>query len=89
MAKYKVVTLAMAVKHNRIARFGETVDDSELTTNPSLLIQEGYIEEVKSDNTEKVVEEIETVEEVLTEKTTEEEPKTAKEKVKANLASKK
>lgn len=52
MAKYKVITLAMAVKHNRIARFGEMVDDSELTLNPSELIKEGFIEEIES---EKVV----------------------------------
>lgn len=46
MAKYKVITLAMAVKNNRIAKFGELVDDSELTLNPSALIEGGYMEKV-------------------------------------------
>lgn len=46
MAQYKVITLAMAVKNNRIAKFGELVDDSELTLNPSALIEGGYMEKV-------------------------------------------
>lgn len=62
MATYKVITLAMAVKHNRIARFGETVDDSELTLNPSELIKEGFIEEIEL---EKVVLEALETEEVM------------------------
>jgi len=86
MAKYRVITLAMTVKNNRIAKHGEFVDDSELTTNPSLLIEEGFIEEVKSDDAEKVVKETE-VEEIETE--TDEKPQATKEKVKAKLAPKK
>ena len=42
--KYKVKTLALAVKNNRIAKHGELVDDSELTINPSELVQSGAIE---------------------------------------------
>lgn len=44
MAQYKVKTIAIAVKNNRIARFGETVDDSELTVNANELINAGSIE---------------------------------------------
>jgi len=44
MAKYKVKTLALCVKNNRIARHGELVDDSELTVNPSELISTGFID---------------------------------------------
>lgn len=68
MAKYRVITLAMTVKNNRIAKHGEFVDDSELTTNPSLLIEEGFIEEVKSDDTEKVVEDSKSEKELLLER---------------------
>ena len=97
MAKYRVITLAMSVKNNRIAKHGEFVDDSELTTNPSLLIEEGYIQGVKSDDTEKVVAEVEVVEETETETEQEEvtevvetkEAVSKKEEVKAKLAPKK
>ena len=47
MSKYKVLTIAIAVKNNRIARFGETVDDSELTVNASELIKAGSLELIK------------------------------------------
>lgn len=69
MAKYRVITLAMAVKNNRIAEFGELVDDSELTTNPSSLLKEGFIEVVE----EEVVE-------TETEKTKEVKPKSTSKK---------
>ena len=49
MAKYKVITLAMAVKNNRIAEFGETIDDAELTSNPSTLVKEGFIEVIQTE----------------------------------------
>lgn len=58
MAKYKVVTIAMAVKNNRIAKFGETVEDSELTVNVDQLIEAGFIEliekEAKAEKSSKV-----------------------------------
>jgi hypothetical protein len=44
MAKYRVITIAVAVKNNRIANSGELVDDSELTANPSEMISAGSIE---------------------------------------------
>ena len=44
MPKYKVKTIALAVKNNRIAKFGEFVDDSELTANPNDMINAGAIE---------------------------------------------
>lgn len=44
MPKYKVVTIAIAVKNNRIAKHGETVDDSELTVNASELVEAGSLE---------------------------------------------
>lgn len=72
MSKYKVITIAMAVKNNRIAKFGETVDDSELTTNPSALIEEGFLEEVTSDDKTEIVETVDDSENL------EEEPKATK-----------
>lgn len=95
MAKYRVITLAMSVKNNRIAEFGQFVDDSELTANPSLLIKEGFIEAVEEDDvidveaevveTETETEEKEEVAEVVEAK----EVVSKKEEVKAKLASKK
>lgn len=53
MAQYRVKTIAIAVKNNRIAEYGETVDDNELTVNPQALIDAGSIELI-----EEVVEEV-------------------------------
>lgn len=97
MAKYRVIRIALAVKNNRLARFGEFVDDSELTANPSLLIKEGFIEAVEEDDvidveaevveteTETETEEKEEVAEVVEAK----EVVSKKEEVKAKLAPKK
>ena len=65
MSKYKVLTIAIAVKNNRVAKFGETVDDSELTTNAAELITAGALELLKSKEkaptaTEKGITEVET-----------------------------
>jgi hypothetical protein len=99
MAKYRVITIAMTVKNNRIANFNQIVDDSELTTNPSLLIEEGFIEAVEEDDvidieseveeteTEKV--EVEEVKEEVTEVVDTKEVVSKKDEVKAKLASKK
>lgn len=54
MAKYRVITISVAVKYNRIAKFGEFVDDSELTANPSEMIKAGSIELVQSDELKEV-----------------------------------
>ena len=55
MPKYKVVTIAIAVKNNRIAKHGETVDDSELTVNASELVEAGSIELIVEAAAEKAV----------------------------------
>lgn len=52
MAKYKVITIAVAVKNNRIAKFGETVDDSELTVNGNALVEAGSLELIEADAVE-------------------------------------
>lgn len=50
MANYKVLTIALAVKNNRVARFGEEVSESELTVNPSELVKLGALELLESDD---------------------------------------
>lgn len=77
MSKYKVITIAIAVKKNRIARFGETVDDSELTVNAISLIEAGSLElipDVKTEELEATIEphSVEEVEEEQEEVVTEE-----------------
>jgi len=93
MAKYRVKTIAVAVKNNRVANHGELVDDSELTANPAEMIEAGSIELVQSDDVEVVSEEVsnlETETETETEKA-EEAPKevSKKDQVTAKLAEKK
>lgn len=49
MAKYEVITIAISVKNNRIAKFGETVHDSELTVNANALIEAGCLKLIETD----------------------------------------
>lgn len=70
MAKYEVITIAIAVKNNRIAKFGETVDDSELTVNGNALVEAGSLKlieadtiEVEAETVETTAEKVETIEE--------------------------
>ena len=44
MGTYRVKTLAICVKNNRIAKHGEIITDAELTVNASELIETGAIE---------------------------------------------
>jgi hypothetical protein len=79
MAKYRVITIAITVKNNRIANFNQIVDDSELTTNPSLLIEGGFIELVEEDDVIDIESDVVETKEVVSKK----------DEVKAKLASKK
>jgi hypothetical protein len=68
MAKYEVITIAIAVKNNRIAKFGEIVDDSELTVNGSALIEAGSLKLTEADTIEVEATTVETAtEEVVVE----------------------
>jgi hypothetical protein len=49
MAKYEVITIAISTKNNRIAKFGETVDDSELTINANALVEAGCLKLIEAD----------------------------------------
>ena len=47
MKKYKVIVISVALKNNRVAKYGEIVDEIAFTSNPVELEQLGYIELVK------------------------------------------
>lgn len=49
MAKYKVNVIAICVKNNRIAKFDEVVDSSELTVSAEELINTGSIKLITDD----------------------------------------
>ena len=48
MNKYKVIVISVALKNNRVAKYGEEVDEIAFTSNPVKLEQLGYIELVKN-----------------------------------------
>ena len=88
MRKYKVIQIALAVKNNRVANFGEFVDESELTVNPNELVESGALELVESEE-EVTVEQTETETETETDAdASEEKVVTAKDKAKAKLTGK-
>jgi len=64
MAKFKVKVIGHLCKNNHMAKFGEEVDETQLTSPAYELIDAGFIEpvvEVKSDKkeeTEKAIEDI-------------------------------
>lgn len=85
MAKYEVITIAIAVKNNRIAKFGETVDDSELTVNGNALVEAGSLKLIQADTVQveevSVLEQAPLAEESVVEETTVEELKVVEEVV--------
>ena len=48
MNKYKVIVISVALKNNRVAKYGDIVDEIAFTSNPVKLEQLGYIELVKN-----------------------------------------
>lgn len=47
MAKYRVITLAMTIKNNRIAEYNDIVEDSQLNSPAYDLIKQGFIQVVE------------------------------------------
>ena len=43
MAKFKILVIAHALKNNVIAKYGEVVDESQLTAPAFELVQDGFI----------------------------------------------
>jgi len=46
MRNFKILVIAHSLKQNKIAKFGETVSESQLTSPAIELIEAGFIEEV-------------------------------------------
>lgn len=59
MSKYKILVIAHLLKNNQVGKFGETVDESQLTSNPDELVKAGFIEPITETEN---VEEIEVIE---------------------------
>lgn len=49
MAKFRVKVIAHCVKNNKIAKFGDIIDESQLTSSAYDLVNERFIEEVESE----------------------------------------
>lgn len=47
MAKYKVLVIGLSLKNNKVAKFGDLVEESQLTSSVDELIRGNFIEEVK------------------------------------------
>lgn len=47
MAKFKVLVIAHSVKNNKIAKCGDVIDESQLNSSAYELVNAGFIEEVK------------------------------------------
>jgi len=46
MRKFKVLVIAHSLKNNKVAKYGEPVSESQLTSPASELIEAGFIQEV-------------------------------------------
>lgn len=53
MAKYKILVIAHCLKNNVVAKCGDVVEESQLTSPADELVEAGFIEEVKLSNKEK------------------------------------
>ena len=49
MAKFRVKVIAHCVKNNKIAKFGDIIDESQLNSSAYELVNAGFIEEVKAE----------------------------------------
>ena len=47
MEKYGIIVISVALKNNRVAKYGEIVDAIAFASNPKTLEKLGYIELVK------------------------------------------
>ena len=47
MEKYRIIVISVALKNNRVAKYGEIVDAIAFASNPKTLEKLGYIELVK------------------------------------------
>lgn len=54
--KYKVMVIAHCLQNNKIAKFGDIVDESQLTSPAQELVNSGFIKLAEETATKKVVE---------------------------------
>ena len=47
MKNYKIIVISVVLKNNRVAKYGEEVDEIAFASNPKTLEKLGYIELVK------------------------------------------
>jgi hypothetical protein len=64
MAKYKILVIAHSLKNNLVGKFNEVVDENQLTSSVSELVEAGFLELVEETENIEVVE----AEEVVVEK---------------------
>ncbi len=53
MAKYKILVIEHCLKNNVVAKYGEIVEESQLTSPADELVEAGFIEEVSVEAEEK------------------------------------
>lgn len=56
--KFKVLPIGMSVRGNKMANHGDIVDEVNLLTDADILVEQGWIEEVKA-NTPPATKEVE------------------------------
>ena len=56
--KFKVKCIAISLKKNKIARATEEVDESQLAGDPDVLVKDGYIIEIESNDEPKELSEM-------------------------------
>ena len=62
MAKFKVNVISLSLTKNKIAKFGETVEDNQLNGNAEQLVKEGFILPLEGENEAEKAEHVEVVE---------------------------
>ena len=66
MEKYKVVVIQQSLKNNKVAKFGEIVEESQLPSPAKELIEKGFIVSYETETeTETETENIEVVSETV------------------------
>lgn len=58
MAKYRVLVIAHSLKNNIVGKFNDVIDETQLTPNPTELVQAGFIELVDVEDLDVVEEEV-------------------------------
>lgn len=62
MAKFKVNVISLSLTKNKIAKFGETVEDNQLNGNAEQLVKDGFILPLGAEKEADKVKDVEVVE---------------------------